>query len=327
MFVEGARGDVEQAYPDYPLNYQAGWGYMMLTNFLPGHGNGTYTLSAYAIDLDGHTVSLGTKTIHCDNDNAVKPFGAIDSPSQGGTGTGSFFNYGWALTPMPNSIPTDGSTINVWVDGVKLGNPVYNQYRSDIATLFPNYENTDGAVGAYYLDTTTYENGVHTIAWSVRDDADNSDGIGSRFFTITNTGDSGLAEIQSHKEDLKPSISYEYILNMPVNFDPVRFKRGYRRDIEPEFKKTNEYGLAVIEIREVERTEIALGNGVMTGYMIVGEELRPLPIGSTLDAEKGIFYWQPGAGFIGEYDFVFIKATRYGTKETVKIKINILPKF
>ena len=35
VFVEGARPDVETAYPSYPDNHRAGWGYMMLTNFLP----------------------------------------------------------------------------------------------------------------------------------------------------------------------------------------------------------------------------------------------------------------------------------------------------
>ncbi|MCP5046964.1 MAG: hypothetical protein GY940_07310, partial [bacterium] len=44
VFVEGARPDVELTYPTYPFNYKAGWGYMMLTNFLPNGGNGTFTL-------------------------------------------------------------------------------------------------------------------------------------------------------------------------------------------------------------------------------------------------------------------------------------------
>ena len=43
---------------------------------------------------------------------AVLPFGAIDTPAQGGTASGSaFVNFGWALTPQPKSIPADGSTI------------------------------------------------------------------------------------------------------------------------------------------------------------------------------------------------------------------------
>jgi hypothetical protein len=47
IFVEGARPDVEQAYPDYPNNSRAGWGYMMLTNFLT---DGQLVLKAIARD-------------------------------------------------------------------------------------------------------------------------------------------------------------------------------------------------------------------------------------------------------------------------------------
>ncbi len=189
VFVEGARPDVEQAYPGYPMNYRAGWGYMMLTNFLPNGGNGTYTIDAIAADSEGNQVTLGSKTIICDNAHAVKPFGAIDTPAQGGTASGSsFVNWGWVLTPQPNNIPNNGTTINVYVDGVYLGHPTYNIYRKDIADLFPGYANSSGAVGYFYLDTTAFENGVHTIQWTATDNAGNTDGIGSRYFTIQNTG-------------------------------------------------------------------------------------------------------------------------------------------
>src|SRR5262249_46317964 len=48
--VPGARPDVAAAFPAYPNNTRAGWGYLMLTNFLPNSGNGTFTLYAYADD-------------------------------------------------------------------------------------------------------------------------------------------------------------------------------------------------------------------------------------------------------------------------------------
>jgi hypothetical protein len=116
-------------YSSYPQNYQGGWGYMLLTNFLPGGGNGVYTLSAITVD----------------NANAVKPFGAIDTPAQGGSASGkSFVNQGWLLTPMPNKIPEDGTTIDVYVDGKKLGHPHYNYTRPDIAGYFPGYANSGG---------------------------------------------------------------------------------------------------------------------------------------------------------------------------------------
>ena len=45
--------------------------------------------------------------------------------------------FGWALTPQTGTIPTDGSTIWVYVDGTPRGHPVYNQYRSDVGTFLP----------------------------------------------------------------------------------------------------------------------------------------------------------------------------------------------
>ena len=191
-FVPGARPDVQSLYPTYPLNNRAGWGYLMLTNGLPnngspaGAGNGTYTLHAIATSFDGKTKELGTKTITCDNTDSNIPFGAIDTPGQGATVSGTIVNFGWALTPQPYSIPTDGSTISVTVDGVTLGHPVYNQYRSDIANGFPGFANSNGAIGYYYLDTTTLSNGLHTIGWLVYDNNGKGAGIGSRFFWVQN---------------------------------------------------------------------------------------------------------------------------------------------
>ncbi len=139
------------------------------------------------MDSSGHEVTLGIKTIICDNAGAVKPFGAIDTPAPGSTVSGSTYRIqGWVLTPMPNSIPLGGSTINVYLDGKYLGHPVYNIYRSDIASLFPGYANSSGANAYYYLDTTKFSNGVHTVAWVAVDNAGNTDGIGSRYFYIRN---------------------------------------------------------------------------------------------------------------------------------------------
>ena len=136
-----------------------------------------------------YVTKLGSKSITCDNANRVKPFGTIDTPARGGVISGmDFINYGWALTPLPKTIPKDGSTIWVYIDGHPEGNPVYNQYRVDIATLFPGYNNSDGAVGFFRFDTTEYSNGVHTISWSVRDNQNSVDGIGSRYFEIQNLG-------------------------------------------------------------------------------------------------------------------------------------------
>ena len=143
-------------------------------------------LHAFARDVDGHSTLLGSRVITATNASAQLPFGTIDTPLQGETVSGTIVNFGWALTSVPNTIPTDGSTIGVYVDGIFVGRPVYNNFRSDIAALFPGLNNTNGAVGYFMLDTTLLTNGVHTIAWGVVDDVGNAQGIGSRYFTVSN---------------------------------------------------------------------------------------------------------------------------------------------
>jgi len=234
------------------------------------------------------------------------------------------------LTPQPNSIPTDGSSITVYVNGEDLGHPVYGQYRSDVAELFPGYANSDGAVGYFYFDTTGYRNGVHVIAWNVEDDGGNSADIGTRYFAIVNVGatSSLSAGIGSHEVNLGTAPSFEYVDYLPTSFKSVRVRSGNRRNVEPVVTEVDNYGVASIAIREVERVQVELGEAAdYEGYMIVGGAFKPLPAGSTLNEEEGTFSWQPGAGFIGEYDLVFIKKDATGAKTKIKTRITILPKF
>jgi len=193
VFLDGARPDVANTFPTYPLNTRGGWGVQVLTNMLPnsngspGTGNGTYKLSVFAHDREGKMTLLGAPTVTVNNAAATRPFGTLDTPGNGQTVSGLLTVFGWALTPQPGIIPINGSTIAVFVDGVSLGPPNgYNQFRPDIATLFPGYANTNGAVGYFYLDTTTLANGIHSIAWSVTDNLGRIEGIGNRLFYVQN---------------------------------------------------------------------------------------------------------------------------------------------
>jgi hypothetical protein len=354
LLVEGARPDIETAYPGYPNNSRAGWGYMMLTNFLPNGGNGTFTFYAVAADNGGHETTLGTITVTCDNANAVKPFGAIDTPVPGSTASGTAYrNHGWVLTPMPNSIPTDGSTIGVVVDGVSLGHPIYNIYRSDIAALFPGYANSDGAHAYFDIDTTGYSNGVHTIAWSARDSAGNEDGIGSRYFSIQNSSSHSTGSMVHSSAGRGNPLWMPGSGGIPIpdgmpdlsntsvdDSSSVMVKRGYNPHAEPVEFYPSDNGRISVEIRELERIELMVRarhavpqrgkntrTDVYVGYQMVGGQLRLLPIGSTFDSERGVFYWQPGPGFVGMYRFVFSYTDKDGRWAKRHITINIAPKF
>jgi hypothetical protein len=192
-FVSGARPDVASQFWTYPEAGRAGWGYMLLTNMLPNPntgapvgGVGTFKLYAYAVDMEGHSTLLGTRTFTCDNTAGNKPFGTIDTPAQGQTVSGKLDSFGWVLTPLPAAIPTDGSTITLFIDGMPQGTVLYNLPRNDVSTLFPGYANTSGPVGYFAVDTTKLANGVHTIFWVVTDDMARGEGIGSRYFTVLN---------------------------------------------------------------------------------------------------------------------------------------------
>jgi hypothetical protein len=345
--VEGARPDVAQAYPGYPNNTRAGWGYMLLTNYLPNGGNGTFRLHAVATDYEGNQVNLGTKTIHCDNANAVNPFGTIDTPEQGGivSGTG-YINYGWVLTPQPNTIPVDGKTIDVWIDGVNVGNPVYNQYRSDIAEYFPGYNNSDGAVGYFYIDTTRYDDGVHTIQWTAKDDDGNIDGIGSRFFTIQNsearqqqqktvkTIEKKVSDRQHDRRQATRRVTNRSnrmaeageFERIPVDeFSTVRFRKGFQVEQEPRLAQTDNNGTTQIRIEELQRLEIHLDENQPTDVKRNWKLVTPL-IGSTMDTETGIFYWSPGPGFVGTYRLVFVNTNEFSERMKKIVTVNVTPK-
>jgi len=314
VFVAGARPDVEKAYPNVPFSYRAGWGYLMLTNGLPnnggspGPGNGTYRLHAIAHNRAGIATDLGTRTIVVDNAHATKPFGTIDTPGQGATVSGTVINFAWVLTQQPYVIPTDGSTIWVTVDGQVVGHPVYNQYRSDIATSFPAYVNSNGAVGYFYLDTTTLTNGVHNIGWLVYDNAGRGDGIGSRFFTVANSGSGAAAAMKVTASARAP--------------EAVKLRRGYELHREPEPLAPDRDGTLSVELEELGRIELQVG--ATAGYLVLNGERRPLPIGSSLKA--GVFYWQLGPGFLGDFDLVFLRNESGGSAHEIPATVHVRSK-
>jgi hypothetical protein len=74
----------------------------------------------------------------------------------------------------------------------------------------------------------------------------------------------------------------------------------------------------LVTIEEVGHIELHLG--AATGYMLVQGDAQPLPPGSTL--KGGVFYWQPGPGFLGEYTMQFERPN--GTR--ISVRVNIVPK-
>jgi hypothetical protein len=335
-FVTGARPDVQAQYPTFPNANRAGWGYQLLTNFLPNSGNGTFKLHAFAYDTSGNITELnqpsasttGT-TIACNNAAAVLPFGTIDTPLQGDTIFGTnYVNFAWALTPQPSMIPTSGSTIFVVIDGaVQGGNPTYNQFRSDIASLFPGYTNSNGAVGFFRINTTTLLNGLHTISWNVTDNNMHAQGIGSRYFMVANG-------VTNRPEDIDTVMSAAANRIRSVGVEGGVVERKSRGDGSVSIRRNapnaplehvapNKEGIFEITAQQTERIELHLG-AVHDGYLRFAHETQVLPLGSTLDPDTGVFYWDVISPFFGTFDLEFTPDDAGAAP--VRVRVTIAPK-
>lgn len=330
-FVPGARTDIENnsAYSSFPQAYRAGWGYLLLTNALPNQstgategGQGPVTLYAYAIDREGRYTELGARNITLDNANATTPFGAIDTPEQGGTVTGALTaNFGWAMTRRQNASGVDvpkcieRSRYRVYIDGVPRTlttgvNWHPNLSRADLTAAYPGLCDSANPLAAYYIDVTALglSNGTHTIGWDVYDDngtpADPSDdnvaGIGSRFFDILVGGADAPLRTQHPALPPHPALRtphYGVQSAAEVNVLPVKERRE-------------------LVLEQGRRLDVDLGGAVSHGYQVVGDQVRDLPIGSTLDAANGRFYWEPPVPFFGVFTLEFVSGTDHARERT-----------
>jgi hypothetical protein len=336
VLVDGARPDISALYPTYPRNTRAGWGYLMLTNMLPAQGNGTFRLYAYADDVDGHSTLLGTRTITCANAAATAPFGAIDTPRQGEVVSGTLLNFGWTLVngTARADVP-GGGTVSVVVDGVPVGVPIGWTDRTDISALFPNgVSDITSTLAVLPIDTTALANGVHTIAWGVTATNGQTAGIGSRYFTVSNgsvlsdQSDAGIAAAglqqrsaviaapagMSMPRTAAHGFATERALRTSIDAAPldgvtIRARRGFDLGAPRHALRVSK-GVATIQAEELDRVELQLSDTAgyrFSGYLRTESGLAPLPVGSHLDEGTGQFTWQPGVGFVGAYNFAFLR--------------------
>ena len=214
-----------------------------------------------------------------------------------------------------------------------MGTVDYNHFRSDIAALFPGLANSSGAIGFRILDTTTMTNGVHTIVWVVRDNLGNVEGIGSRFFTVSNgvgavTAIEGAASRRG-RERGDAGMRAAAIAAAPLDEAPVLGRRGWDDEGQWQAYGIGRSGRVVIRGQELERIELALGEHSgerYTAYLRVADELAALPIGSTLNTATGAFTWAPGVGFVGNYDLVFVRWMGDQALARHEIRIVLAPK-
>ena len=172
----------------------------------------------------------------------------------------------------------------VYIDGVPVGHPTYNQFRSDIASLFPGRTNSDGAVGFLTLNTTTLADGVHTIAWGVTDNAANAEGIGSRYFTVLNGAASSSITVERSSStqsangqalEVRQSATtgdstgeaVAALDSVPLSGTPTYLRTGFDQTASLDIVDTDRRGVSRVEATEMKRFQLTLGAPV-TGVRI-----------------------------------------------------------
>ena len=329
LFVEGARPDVQAAFPAYPRSSRAGWGAMVLTNMLPTQGNGTYVFTIYARDRDGQVTLLGTRTMTCSNLTASLPFGTIDTPAQGETVSGSaYVNFGWALTQTPKAIPTDGSTLTVYIDGVMLGHPSYDHYRADIADAVP------GAVELQRRRRLLAVGHDHAEQRPAHDclDRDRQRGLHAR-------SRQPLLHRGEWHGDHRGRAAPRDRAGQPPEQRRRRGRRAARHHAGGRPPRLGS-GCTVADLCEVgERprhcgrrgagSHRALARGAsdraLVRFPARRQRLAALPVGSRLDRATGTFTWSPGVGFVGSYDLVFVFESSSGRATRQDVQVILRP--
>jgi hypothetical protein len=149
---------------------------------------------------------------------------------------------------------------------------------------------------------------VHTIGWLITDDCNRSDGVGSRFFTVQNSGISAAMAA--------PTTAPAAVARVDRG-DSVVLARGFGELGEAVYPDAA--GVRAVSVRQTERIELRLPNGYDEAWQVVAGERRALPIGANWDPATHTFAWQPAPGFFGKYEIVFVRGGA-----TVRVLISVL---
>ena len=188
----------------------------------------------------------------------------------------------------------------------------------------PTYANANGPGAQFSIDTTQIADGLHTIVWYAVDNLGVPQGIGSRYFTVSNGAASQVAGVTDAR-------SAAEIRSMPQAGALVWDRTGFG-DAAWTLRAA---GGRAIDLRQApsERLEVALdtwwwskGCGPYAAYLLAGDVAGPLPPGASIDGEKGVFSWLPPVEFGGTFQFVFVRLACTGREERIPLRVTIQPR-
>ncbi len=175
------RYDVVQAYPWLSATINARPGFSTSFN-AASLTDGAHTIFVRVRFANGDQEDFGTRTVIVDKSLNQPPFGEIDMPGPAQPMNGVFPVTGWALDD------SKVTKVEVLIDGQTIGGANMGMPRPDVHNRFPAVPGSADAGFVRMVNTTTFPNGVHTLAVRLWDDEGASRVIGQRFVQIFNNG-------------------------------------------------------------------------------------------------------------------------------------------
>jgi hypothetical protein len=121
------------------------------------------------------------------------------------------------------------------------------------------------------------------------------------------------------------------LASVPVTSVPAYARSGFDPSAPLEIAEARNDGPSRVKTHELGLLRVTLGSPLTgtddqyEGYLLKGSRLAALPAGSFLDKKTGEFFWQPGVGFVGTYQLVFVRRVA-GASERIPLTVDITPR-
>jgi len=179
------RLDIENRFPLVKDAPNAGFRFVMDVGDLVAFGfaEGRHTLTIRSGDISGQVADVDEIPVVFRCADAT-----INDPSRGGVDLpeGGLF-FGGIVEITGFAVDFQGvDRVEVYVDGVFVGNALYGLPRPGVAGLFPGFPDSAAAGWTFGLDTTELANSFHHIQFIVVDDLGDRTLLGERTFLVQN---------------------------------------------------------------------------------------------------------------------------------------------
>jgi hypothetical protein len=169
----------------------------------------------------------------------------------------------------------------------------------------------------------------------VGDNLGATSGIGSRFFTISNSSSGLTAGLRAAEPsssaviDARPAVvgSAASVASIPQNDLMVAVRHGFDNRAPTAMASPDPYGVIRVQTTQLEPIVVDVdpmhaAEGSYRGYTIDDDVLRELPIGSSFDARTSQFAWAPGLAVGGTHKLVFVREAA-GKVDRVRIDVTV----